>query len=848
MTPPSVSRILIAMSLAVSISATAAPPRQPNGAELARAVERLSVVGSVLYVAAHPDDENTRLLAWLVNEKLVRAGYLSLTRGEGGQNLIGAEQAPLLGVIRTEELLAARGVDGAEQYFTRARDFGYSKTPEETLAIWDRDAVLADLVWAIRRFRPDVIVTRFPPDGRDTHGHHTASAQLAVEAFHAAADPTFHPEQLALAAPWQAKRIVWNKGLFNAPPNEDLSGFLKLDVSGYNPVLGASYGELAATSRSMHKSQGFGAAPARGPAPEYFKVLAGAPAEHSIFDGIDMTWARIKGADKVAEALRRARTQLNPAQPAASIPALVEAAAALDALPPASGVSALAASDDPWRTQKRAELDRAIAACAGLWTEAFAADFVAVPGGESKVTAVALNRSSAPLTLRAIRFHIGAAAPIEQRVDAPLAANQPFQVERALALPADLPLSNPHWLVDPPEPGHFNVRDPALIHLPEPPPPLSVDFELASGAHVFTVTRPVSFKWTDPVAGERYRPIEILPEVTLNPAAPLLMFPDGQPKELRVTVQAQARAASGEVRPEAPAGWTLEPASISFALKEKGEQQVLTFHAHPPAHLPKDAASLAATVKLVATAGAGAPGTRGVLRLEYPHIPIQTILPPAEVKLVRFELAGARAHLGYLPGPGDEVAASLRQVGYDVTVLSDEALGREPLGRFAAIVVGVRAFNTNPRLAQYHKRLMDYVAAGGRLIAQYNTNNRISKIAGELGPYPFSISQDRVTDENAPVEWADPAPAILRAPNRITARDFAGWVQERGLYFADKWDEHYETPLSLHDPGEPARKGALLIARFGKGTFIYTGLAFFRQLPAGVPGAYRLFANLLAHP
>jgi LmbE family N-acetylglucosaminyl deacetylase len=810
--------------LAPFAALSAQPPRQPNAAELARAIDRLSVVGNVLYVAAHPDDENTRLLGWLANEKLARTAYLSLTRGDGGQNLIGSEQGPLLGLIRTQELLAARRVDGAEQYFTRARDFGYSKTPDETLAIWGRAEVLADVVWAIRRFKPDVIITRFSPKSVDTHGHHTASALLAEEAFHAAADPAFHPEQVKEVGVWQAKRIVWNKGVWNANPGEDLSAFLKLDVGAFNPALGVSYGELAATSRSMHKSQGFGAASTRGPSPEYFQVLAGDPMTHGLFDGVDQSWSRVRGAEKLRELFARARAQYRPEAPESAIPALLGAQAALDALPV-----------NPWKAEKQHELGDVIAACAGLYVEATAADFSAAPGTELKVAVSAINRSGAQLALKEVRLPGGVVA----RLDQPL-GHEPFLLERAVTVPPETPFSNPYWLAEAPEPGLYRAPDPALIGLPEQPPALTVELVLRAGDRTLTVTRAVAYKWTDPVAGERWRPLEIVPAVMVNPATPVLMFPDAQPHALKVLLKAGVAKAKGVLAPELPAGWKAEPPSLPFALEDKGAEEELSFQVRPPA------APGSGKLRLVASVGEQKLA-RGVHRIEYGHIPIQTLFPEAEVKLVRFDLKKTKKRIGYIAGAGDEVAAALRQVGYEVTLLSDEALRNSPMTMYDAIVVGVRAYNTNIRLPYYKKRLMDYIKSGGTMVVQYNTTNRWSKPLPEIGPYPFEISQERVTDENAAITREPQDHPLLTRPNRILDEDFTGWIQERGLYFAGKWAKEYETPLSMHDPGEPARKGGVLVARYGKGAFIYTGLAFFRQLPAGVPGAYKIFANMISY-
>jgi LmbE family N-acetylglucosaminyl deacetylase len=833
---PTAGSMLVGATLVALFGSTAHARRQPGGAELKRAIERLATVGNVLYVAAHPDDENTRLLAWLVEDQKLRAAYLSLTRGEGGQNLIGSEQAPLLGVIRTQELLAARGVDGAEQLFGRQRDFGYSKTPEETLAIWGKHESLADVVWAIRRFRPDVIVTRFSPEMRDTHGHHTASAMLALEAFKLAADPKAYPEQLEHVQPWQAKRIVWNRGVFGGASPDELKGFMKIDLGGYDPLLGVSFSEVAARSRTMHKSQGFGASPSRGPAPDYFRVLDGAPMERSLLDGVDTTWARVKGSEKLRELLAKARATLDIEKPWLVIPTLLEARRALEALP-----------DNPWKSDKRAELDEVIAACAGLFVDATAGEPSTIPGGEVKVKLTAVNRTPAPLRLAHVDL-VEAGKPTARKIDKSLATNQPETTEATFALSATTPPSNPYWLDEAPEAGRWSVRDQMLVGLPEQAPPLVARFYFEHGAdkQLLQIERPVGYAWNDPVSGERRRPLEVLPPVSLDPRAPLLVFPDGNAKDLRVVVRASRGAVAGVVKPEPPAGFTVEPPTLPFKLPEANASEELVFRVRPPAHV--DGESLGGALKLTATLdGDGSTVSRGVQRIEYPHIPIQTLTPPAQVKLMRFDLKRAVTRVGYIPGAGDEVPSALRQAGYEVTLLSPDALLREPLDHFQAIVVGVRAFNVEPRLAQAHQRLMDYVQRGGTLLVQYNTQNRISKIGSPIGPWPLDISQDRVTDENAAVERLDPKHPVFHSPNPIGEADFAGWVQERGLYFADKWDPKYQPLISMHDPGESPKKGGLLWAKYGKGIFVYTGLAFFRQLPAGVPGAFRLFANLLSH-
>lgn len=808
------------------------PPRQPSAGELLRAIERLSVVGTVLYVAAHPDDENTRLLAYLNGERLLRTAYLSLTRGDGGQNLIGSEQGPLLGLIRTQELLGARRIDGAEQFFTRARDFGYSKTPTETLSIWNRTAVLSDVVWVIRSLKPDVIITRFPTQGLDTHGHHTASAILAEEAFRAAADPKFAPEQLAQVGTWQARRLFWNRSPWGRLANDDLSAFLKLDIGGYNPVLGVSYGELAADSRSMHKSQGFGVPKNRAPSLEYFRLLAGDAAPHGLLDGIDLSWGRVPGGARLAQLLKQAAREFDPRHPDAVIATLLAARAELMRLP-----------DSPWKEPKLRELNELLGGCAGLFVEASASDHVVTPGATLTVSVLAQNRSAAALRLREVRLPGG----VKLAVDQALSAGEPVQREKPVPVPATLPISNPYWLSEPPDMGLYRVQDPRLIGLPENPSPLVAEFELelrgkGGAAETLLVRRPVIYKWTDPVAGERYRPVEITPSVMINPEARVLMFPDDKAQLLRLRLKAGRDKVAGTLRLELPKGFTAEPAAIPFQLSEKGDEEEVRFQLIPPAA----SATVTGTLRAVAEVG-GERLARGLQRIDHPHIPIQTLFPESTVALCRFDLKKTRTRIGYIAGAGDEVPAALRQVGYEVTLLNEDALLRQPLSQYGAIVVGVRAYNTNPRMQFYYKRLMDFVAAGGNLVVQYSTSNRLGRLNMLIGPFPFEISSDRVTDENAAVTRVLPEHPLLNRPNRILDADFTGWVQERGLYFADSWNDKYETPLSMHDPDEPPRKGSLLYVRHGKGSFIYTGLAFFRQLPAGVPGAYRLFSNMISN-
>ncbi|MGO8971542.1 MAG: PIG-L family deacetylase [Myxococcaceae bacterium] len=815
--------VFVALTLLLSTAGAepALRPAQPDGAHLERLLDRLLVVGNVLYVAAHPDDENTRLLAYLSNGMLLRTGYLSVTRGDGGQNLIGPELGPALGLIRTQELLAARTMDGAEQLFTRARDFGFSKSPEESLAIWGHDAVLADTVLAIRRFRPDVVMTRFPTGKLETHGQHTASAQLAVEAVALSADPAYMPDaEHRRLGPWKVTRVVWNQFAGFGATEQELAGSPHIDAGAYDPWLGLSYGELAADSRSNHKSQGFGAPRRRGPNLEFFKWLGGEPMKSSPFDGVVLDWSRVPGTERLVAELRRARAAFRAATPEASLPGLLAARAELLRLP-----------HNPWKAQKLAEIEQAILGCAGLFAEVVADRPSASPGASLPVTVTALLRRPAQVSLKEVRV-----AGQSFRTGRALETGQPFELKETLSVPADARLSNPAWLELPASPGLYPLRDPALIGLPEEAAPVEAELVFGFGEQSLAVRRPVTYKWVDPVQGERYRRLEVLPAVTVDAVGSLLVFPDAAAKELKVTLRSVA-GASGTLALEVPSGFAVTPPSAPFALEKDGEV-TLAFRIQPPKQ------PTTGLLRAVATVG-GKRFERGLRRIDYAHIPIQTWLPAAEVRLTRVDVRHARRRVGYVPGPGDEVPEALRQAGYDVTPITLAELADVSVARFDAVVFGVRAFNVEPRLSALHEKLMAYVEAGGTIVVQYNTTSWPSSGPPALGPFPFTIGHGRVTDEGAAV--TSTPNSVLTTPNQIGPDDWKAWVQERGLYFAETWDDHYAVPLSMHDPGERPLRGSLLIAQVGKGVFIYTGLSFFRQLPAGVPGAFRLFANLLDH-
>lgn len=829
-------RTLALLLTLLVIPATLFAQKPLDAAQIQLALRKLTVVGSALYVAAHPDDENTALIAYLGNERLYRTGYLSMTRGDGGQNLLGDEKGELLGVIRTQELLAARRTDGSEQFFTRALDFGFSKNPQETLAIWNHDLVLADVVWNIRRFQPDVIITRFPTTGEGGHGHHTASAMLAVEAFSAAPDASKFPEQLKYVGLWQPKRIFWNRFTFQPvkPDDPSVAKSLRLDVGTFNPLLGRAYTEIAAESRSQHKSQGFGAAERRGSFLNYFDQLAGDPAATDIFEGIDTSWSRYPGGDAAGKLLQQAYDTFDPKNPSKTIPLLLQAYDLIERLG-AGG----AWTSHPWTGVKLRDLQNVIRACAGLSIDVAAADSSVTAGSSIPVSVTVVNRSDYPFTLSMVASRY---ADPSKGVNTPLLNNQPVKTDLSIKLPSDFPISQPYWLQKPPFKGSYVVEDQQLIGVPENRPAIPIIVTLTDNAmHTIIFDAPAVYRWTDAVQGERARNVDVVPEVTANLGAGVYVFPDVQPKPVTVWLRNFSAAGPVSVRLRVPPGWTADPISTVVTFAKKGDEARVTFKVTPPKK-GEHVEIFAARVELAN----GKKLDYGVTNVDYAHIPSHRVFGDAFGKLVRVDVKKSGNRVGYIMGAGDDVDSALRQVGYDVTLLTDDDLDRGDFAKYDSIVTGVRAYNARPRMRLAHPKLMEYVKNGGTLVVQYNSTNPQPLLVDVPGPYPFKVTSERVTVEEAPVRFVHPESPLLNTPNKITAADFNGWVQERGLNFVKEWDPQYQTVLSSNDPGEPEKEGGELFAHYGKGAFIYTSYAWFRQLPAGVPGAYKMFVNLVS--
>lgn len=805
--------------------------RAMNSAEILQALRKLQVLGSVLYVAAHPDDENTRLIAYFTQGKGYTTSYLSLTRGDGGQNLIGNEKGPLLGLLRTQELLAARNIDGGQQRFSRAIDFGYSKKYEESLAIWNRDTVLGDVVRVIRELQPDVVITRFPgmEDGGGGHGHHTASFYLARDAFDLAADVSY-PSDLP---PWHAKRLLWNSWIPNPNnPQIDLSKYLKVNIGEYNSILGKSYSEIAAEARSQHRCQAFGSLRARGERYEYLMHKAGEPAKTELFEGINTSWTRLRGGDAVGKLLAKAEAGFDPRKPETILPLLLQAYGILNGPTVEEG---------HWKRQKTEELKRLILQCAGVYAEALSLAPTLASGDSLRAVAHVVKRSDFPLRWQALSLSLPGMAPV--KLDKSLDNNIVVSQRIRFVAPPLRP-GQPHWLTEAPAAGVYRSKDPdTWIGMPQNPPICTANFEFVLGTgktqQTLTLDLPIVHKYEDPSVGELYQPYVATPRVTVDIAEGVYVLSDDSPKPISLNVRSHSDSPlRGDLLIEVPEGWRVSPAEIPIAYNKAGEEEQLQVLV-----TPSDAPGSGKLRILLRLDGETPVPAYSLLSIEYPHIPTQLLFPPAETRLVHFDLQRKGKQIAYIMGSGDEIPACLRQAGYDVTLLKDEEISYENLKKYDAVVAGIRAYNTRQRMPFIQDQVMKYVEDGGVYIVQYNTT---FDLVCPVGPYPLKLSRDRVTVEEAPVSLLDAQHPLLASPNAIGPADFEGWVQERGLYFAGEWDSRYTALLSCNDPGESAKQGALLEAPYGKGYIIFTAFSWFRQLPEGVPGAYRLFANMIA--
>lgn len=825
----------------LSLLSVAQQSRIRNSADIYMQMKKLNVLGTVLYVAAHPDDENNTLLPYLAKERLYRTAYLSLTRGEGGQNLIGPEQGVELGLIRTQELLAARAMDGSEQYFTRAYEFGFSKSSKEALTLWNHDDVLSDVVLAIRKLQPDVIVARFPPDARAGHGHHAASAIIAAEAYKAAADSTKFPEQLRVMRlkPWKAKRLVWNSFNFSGADAAPTAGQVKMDVSAYNPFLGESYGELGAEARTMHKSQGEGRPRRRGKLYEFFTHVDGDSAATDLMDGVVTNWSKIEGGEKIAQLISSMIAGYRIDKPEASVPALVELYKQVRQLP-----------ETTWQKQKLQELARLIQDCAGLYAEAVTTQATVLELDSVKVNVQLVKRNDVKATIKSIQF----SDPRRQ-----LTPGQEMETGKAYGYEFIAPVgrasSQPYWLFQKRIENMYNVPVMNFIGDSWSAPVLTATMKVEIEGLALTITEPVNYKYTDPTRGELFQPLAVAPRVSmyLSPAVLLLNVKDDKNKQ-RADSMLHIVYNSNFTAKQIPFTAYIRQDSVRTVFRdeprdfEKGKQYVIDVPAstyyNPKGKINYLEASLSAKV-----GGKDMVFSDFFKKISYPHIPDMYYAFRDNIKVIDSEIKVKGSKVGYVAGSGDVIPESLKQLGFDVKILTDADITDDNLKQFDAIVTGVRAYNMNEFLTNKYDVMMRYVENGGNLVVQYNRNLMVGAVPARIGPYPFNINSSlRVTEEEAEVKFLLPGHTLLNYPNKITQEDFRDWIQERSTYQADQADSRYQAPLGMHDSNENESTGSLITAPYGKGNFAYVSLVLFRQLPAGNPGAFRLLANLVAMP
>ncbi|MEZ4853353.1 PIG-L family deacetylase [Flavobacterium sp.] len=798
-----------------TVTICAQQPKKPSAVEIYGKIQKLNFLGSVLYIAAHPDDENTKLISYFSNHYHANTGYLSLTRGDGGQNLIGSELREKLGAIRTQELLAARRIDGGMQFFTRANDFGYSKQPNETFSIWNKKQVLADVLQVINTFQPDIIINRF--DHRTpgtTHGHHTASAQLSLEAYNLA---IIQPKRVFFNTSW------WFYGSQDKFDKADKSKLLSIDANVFYPLLGKSNHEIAALSRSQHQCQGFGTIGTRGNDLEYLELIKGTlPPNNNLFEGINTSWTRVKGGEAIEKILKPIEEHFNFNNPSVHIPQLVAAYKLIQNL-----------DNEHWKAIKLEEIKQIIESCAGLYLEAVSSEEMVTPNAQFEIAIEAINRSNVAIKLNAI--NLLNATTIEANTI--LKNNQKFSKNVTFQLPNTTPYSNLFWLNEKQQNGMYTVNNTSLRNLPEIENPFPVIFELTIADENFSIVKNLVYKTNKPDFGETYEPFCVVPKFTTEILNPVSIFNANQSQKIEVKVSAFEANSSGTVTLDLPKNWKVEPNEIPITISTKNESKVVVF----TVTAPKNAET--STAKAIVTSN-GIKFDKKLTQIDYNHIPKQTILESSQAKFVNLTIKTSGKNIGYVMGAGDEVGKFLQNLNYNITYLKTEDLILENLQKFDAVILGIRAFNVLDDLKFKNKVLFEYVKNGGNVIVQYNTNR--SLVTNEVAPYSLEISRDRVTDENSEVVFLQPNHTVLHFPNTITKEDFTNWVQERGLYFPDKWSSEFIPILAMHDIDEDDLKGSLLIAKYGKGNYIYTGLSFFRELPEGVSGAYKLLANLIA--
>jgi LmbE family N-acetylglucosaminyl deacetylase len=836
-------------------------------AGLTQLLQRLQTTASVLHTGAHPDDEDSFFIARTARGDHARVAYMALNRGEGGQNIIGPELFEALGVIRTEELLQARRLDGGEQFFTRTFDYGFSKSLKEASAKWDERDILGDVVRIVRTFRPLVLYSRFSGTQADGHGHHSFAGYVTPLAFEAAADPAQFPEQLAEGLrPWQAKKLYRGQGF---RPSAAEPATVSVQTGVFDPVLGRSYAEIASEGRSQHKSQSMGSIEVRGPMESGLRLLQSVvPSggqEESVFDGIDTTITGIAGLAglpagvltaelaAVSTAAARALAEFNALRPAALIPPLATGLratrAARQALSRAAAPQGARAEADFLLAIKEQDFEDALTRAAGVVVDPLADRETVVPGGTVSVnvrmfaaSANAVELVSATVSAPPGWIVTPATEPLKSQTRNPFIRRETptYAARFTVVVPTDAPPTQPYFLRQTRTGASYAWTD-AARGRPFDAPLVHAKVTMAIGGERVVVARPAQFRTADRTRGELRRNLEVTPAVTVTLDSDLLIVPLADaPTDSRVVVQATSFAPqdmAGVLRLQMPAGWTSTPVEAPFALTRIGDQASAVFSVRPPT------TRKAGTFEIVAEAVADdVIYTQGVQVVAYPHIQTHRIYRPARVTAQVFDLKVAPVRVGYLMGTGDGVPDALRRMGVSVTMLDPEMLATGDLSAFDTIVVGIRASQARPDFVANNSRLLQYVERGGTLVVQYQQTDYVSN---KLPPFPAKM-RSRVTDENAPVTILEPKHPVFTFPNAIVSTDFDGWVQDRNLYAFTTFDSNYVPLLATADRGQEPQRGGQVYAAVGKGHFVYTSYAWFRQLPAGVPGAYRQFANLIS--
>ncbi len=802
------------------VSFTYSTVKAQSSADIYKQIKKLNFLGSVLYFAAHPDDENTRVISYFSNHLQARTAYLSLTRGDGGQNLIGPELREGLGLIRTQELIAARKIDGGLQFFTMANDFGYSKNPEETFYFWEKDKILNQTIDRIKEFKPDIIINRFnvASSGR-THGHHTASAVISNLAFKKLHENTS-------AENWKPKRLFFNTSWYFYGGREsfnraDKTGLISIDMGVYDPLTGKSNSEIAALSRSQHKSQGFGSSPALGSRTEYLSLVQGQPITgNDPFEGINTSWTRVRGGKNIEKIINEIIANYDLTTPLKSVPKLLEARDLINKI-----------DDQHWRSVKLNEIKSIILNCLGIKIQANTSIPFGVKGESFVVNLLINNPSSTEVVLKKVVLKNRT-----YQVSKELRKNEVFS--KKINHIINESISSPYWLIQEGEKGMYKTKRKEIVGLPNTPPPLVLKLYLLIEGKNIEVQKPLKYRKNDPVKGEVTTTFQVLPSATANLNTPVQIFAIGQTKRVIVQVKNLGKSFKGKLILKSPESWIIKPSHQEVMIDGKGIEKEFIFNVTAPKseevvqlrpELTNDKEKIQAAIQ----------------EISYDHIPQQYMVQPSSTRAVALNLKTGVNRVAYINGAGDNVAKSLEAVGVIVEKFDSDDITLEKLKSFDAVILGIRAFNVDESLSYKKNVLWTYVHQGGNLLIQYNTSRGLK--TKTITPYSIELSRDRITDENSKVKMLDSKHPLLNSPNKISLEDFEGWVQERGLYFPKKWDKNFSPLFEMSDPGEQPKRGALLVANYGEGKVVYTGLSFFRQLPAGVPGAYRLFFNLIAN-